>query len=71
MADFGPHTIIEPGEDDTIDELLRMMVAHSANYPQHGYNCACKDRVLSLVRRRLNFMGARSEFSYLASAMRR
>lgn len=35
----------------TLEQALKEMAKHSAEYPKHGYNCACKDPIIRKARR--------------------
>lgn len=40
----------------TIDEAINAMVQHSLDNPDHGINCACKDKYIRAARNQLNLM---------------
>lgn len=55
----------------SMDETLAAMVEHGRVNPTHGYNCACKDRWLRIIRNRLTDKAMYDEFRYAATVVNR
>lgn len=56
-------------EPATLDELLRLMAQHTRDFPDHRYDCACKDIHLRWSRQLLS-LEQLDELRYLISTFR-